>query len=190
MPPKAKFTREEIIQAALKIVSERGVDALTARELGKELNSSARPIFTLFASMDEVQTEVYTAALKRYENAVKNAKEDMPQFKRAGMQMALFGRNEPKLYQFLFMRENAGITRFDDILEKLGQTAQNCVEVLERDHNLEKAKAKKLFENVWIYTFGLGALCATGVCKFDEEEISQLLSVEFQAALAYVKKND
>ena len=42
MPPKPKFTREEIVDAALSIVSERGVDALTARELikGRVLESS------------------------------------------------------------------------------------------------------------------------------------------------------
>ena len=34
MPPKPKFTREEIIQAALTVVSQKGVDALTAREGG------------------------------------------------------------------------------------------------------------------------------------------------------------
>ena len=37
MPPKPMFTREEIVQAALDIVSERGIEALTARELGVRL---------------------------------------------------------------------------------------------------------------------------------------------------------
>lgn len=43
MPPKPKFTREEIIAAALEIVSEKGIEALTAKELGEKLGSSARP---------------------------------------------------------------------------------------------------------------------------------------------------
>ena len=34
MPPKPKFTREEIVQTALDIVSRKGVEALTAKELG------------------------------------------------------------------------------------------------------------------------------------------------------------
>ena len=34
MPPKLKFTRDEIVQAALTIVSEKGFEALTAKELG------------------------------------------------------------------------------------------------------------------------------------------------------------
>ncbi len=34
MPPKAKFTKEEIVGAALDIVRESGMDGLTARALG------------------------------------------------------------------------------------------------------------------------------------------------------------
>ena len=37
MPPKPKFSREEIVDAALDIVSREGVSALTARELGEKL---------------------------------------------------------------------------------------------------------------------------------------------------------
>ena len=31
MPPKPKFTKEEIVAAALELVSQRGMEALTAR---------------------------------------------------------------------------------------------------------------------------------------------------------------
>ena len=33
MPPKCRFTREEIIQAALDLTAEKGVGALTARSI-------------------------------------------------------------------------------------------------------------------------------------------------------------
>ena len=64
MPPKSKFTREEVIAAALELVSEKGMSALTSRDLGARLGSSARPIFTLFSSMEEVQEEVKKAAIR------------------------------------------------------------------------------------------------------------------------------
>lgn len=60
MPPKPMFTREEIVQAALDIVSERGIEALTARELGVKLGSSARPLFTVFKNMEELHEAVRT----------------------------------------------------------------------------------------------------------------------------------
>lgn len=44
MPPKPKFSREDIINAAFDIVQKSGTDAMTAREVGKYLGTSSTPI--------------------------------------------------------------------------------------------------------------------------------------------------
>ena len=62
MPPRAKFTKEQIVNAALDIIRENGTSELTARALGKRLGSSACPIFTVFDNMEEVLTETVKAA--------------------------------------------------------------------------------------------------------------------------------
>ena len=67
MPPKAKFNRNEIIDTALCITREQGIEAVTARELGKRLGSSARPIFTVFESMDEVKELVILKSKELWE---------------------------------------------------------------------------------------------------------------------------
>ena len=187
MPPKPKFTKEEIVAAALKLVSEKGIDALTARELGVRLGSSARPIFTVFDSMEDVQEEVRAAALKRFESYAEKAMHYTPVFKQVGMQMILFAMEEPKLYQLVYMSENAGATDFEGIVDRLGDVAQLCVDVIQRDYGLSENDARALFEHVWIYTFGIGALCATGMCRFSQEEIIQMLGQDFMAMLFYAK---
>ena len=73
MPPKPKHTREQIIAAALELVSEKGMETLTARELGARLGTSARPIFTAFKNMEEVQQEVIAAAAKRFQSYAQRA---------------------------------------------------------------------------------------------------------------------
>ena len=187
MPPKPKFTKEEIVAAALELVSEKGIEALTARELGVRLGSSARPIFTVFNSMEEVQEEVRAAALKRFESYAEKAMHYTPVFKQVGIQMMLFAMEEPKLYQLVYMSENAGATDFEGIVERLGDMAQLCVDVIQRDYGLSENDAKALFEHVWIYTFGIGALCATGMCRFSQDEIIQMLGQDFMAMLFYAK---
>ena len=187
MPPKPKFTKDEIIAAALELVSDKGMEALTARELGARLGSSARPIFTVFHSMDEVQEEVRAAALKRFESYAEKAMHYTPVFKQVGMQMILFAMEEPKLYQLVYMSENAGATNFEGIVQRLGDVAQLCVDVIRQDYGLSEDDAKSLFEHVWLYTFGIGALCATGMCRFSQEEIIQMLGQDFMAMLFYAK---
>lgn len=190
MPPKPKFTREEIVQTALDVVSRKGVEALTAKELGDALGSSARPIFTVFTSMKEVQDAVRAAAMRRFESFAEQKLPGMPLFKQVGMRMVLFGAREPKLYQLLFMQENRNAVSFDDVFGELGPAAETCIALIRETYSLSETEARLLFENVWIYTFGVGALCATRVCHFSEEKLGEMLSTEFQAMMLLVKTRD
>lgn len=188
MPPKPKFTREEIVQTALEIVSQKGVEALTAKELADALGSSARPIFTVFNSMKEVQDEVRAAAMHRFvESFAEQKLPGMPLFTQVGMQMALFGAREPKLYQLLFMQENRSAVSFDDVFGELGPTAGTCIGLIREEYDMSEAEARLLFENIWIFTFGVGALCATRMCHFSEAKLGEMLSTEFQAMMLLVR---
>ena len=150
MPPKPKFTREEIVAAALELVSEKGMSALTSRDLGARLGSSARPIFTVFKSMEEVQEAVRDAAMKRFESYAERAVHYTPVFKQVGMQMILFAKEEPMLYQLGFMTNNHNVQSFDDIYERLGDVAYQCLDVIQRDYGLTDREARIIFEHVWI----------------------------------------
>ena len=187
MPPKAKFTKEQITKAALGVVSEKGVQALTAKELGAALGTSTTPIFTVFNSMQEVQDAVMLAAMERFEEYAHKAAHLGPVFKQVGMQMILFAKEEPKLYQLIFMSSISEAQTFDDIYAHLGSVADECLDVLQKDYDLSKADAKTLFEHVWIHTFGIGALCATGMCDFSHEQIAEMLTQDFTAMMMLMK---
>lgn len=187
MPPKAKFTKEQITKAALGVVSEKGAQALTAKELGAALGTSTTPIFTVFNSMQEVQDAVMLAAMERFEEYAHKAAHIKPVFKQMGMQMILFAKEEPKLYQLIFMSSISEAQTFDDIYAHLGSLADECLNVLQKDYDLSKADAKTLFEHVWIHTFGIGALCATGMCDFSHEQIAQMLTQDFTAMMMLMK---
>ncbi len=188
MPPKPKYTRDEIVSAALGIVSRQGLDALTAKELGHALHTSATPIFTVFRSMQEVQEAVRAAALERFGAYAHRAGADMPLFKQVGMQMIRFAREEPQLYQLVFMSPDNGVASFDDIYARLGPVADECLNSLQKEHSLSAEEAKTLFEHSWIHTFGIGTLCATGMCSFTQEEISNMLTQDFTAMMMLLKK--
>lgn len=187
MPPKAKFTKEQITRAALGVVSEKGAQALTAKELGAALGTSTTPIFTVFNSMQEVQDAVMLAAMEQFEEYAHKAAHLEPVFKQVGMQMILFAKEEPKLYQLIFMSSISEAQTFDDIYAHLGSVADECLDVLQKDYDLSKDNAKTLFEHVWIHTFGIGALCATGMCDFSHEQIAEMLTQDFTAMMMLMK---
>lgn len=187
MPPKAKFTREEIIAAAMKIVRKKGVEAVTAREIGNVLGSSARPIFTVFESMDEVHEEVKKAAMAEFEKYAEKALNFTPIFKAFGVQFINFAKEEPKLFQLLYMQENESSVSLDEELKSLGSMLDVCIDSIQRDYDITLDEARILFEQVWIFTFGIGVLCAGKTCHFSDEKIFQLLGREFVSMLQLIK---
>lgn len=165
------------------------MQALTAKELGAALGTSTSPIFTVFDSMQQVQDAVKTAAMVRFESYAHKAEKDMPPFKQIGMQMILFAKKEPRLYQLLFMSPSCNVESFEDIFGRLGAVAEESLQVIQNDYGLTRDSAKNLFEHTWIHTFGIGALCATGMCNFSEKMISQMLTQDFTAMLTMLKSN-
>ena len=64
MPPKFKFTKEQIVESAFNIVRRKGWAGLTTRSLAEELGSSARPIYSFFKSMGELEEELVKKAVE------------------------------------------------------------------------------------------------------------------------------
>ena len=67
MAPKNKFTKEEMVAAALQVVRTKGIEGLTAKTMADALGTSTQPIFTAFGSMDIVRQEVCAAAVRVYD---------------------------------------------------------------------------------------------------------------------------
>ena len=187
MPPKPKFSKEEIIDAALDIVSRDGVAALTARELGEKLGCSSSPIFTVFKSMDEVMQAIRVEAMRRYDKYVSRARDYYPSFKAIGILMLRYAKEQPKLFQLLFMTENAQARRFDDVFDALGETAKLCIEFVTDDYGLTEEQARFLFQYVWTFTYGVSAMSATGMCDFSEDELISMLGNEFMSVMSFIK---
>ena len=90
MPPKAKFTREQITEAALAIIREENMEGLTSRALGNKLGSSVCPIFTVFENMEEVQRSALEAAKALYKEYIERGLSETPAFKGAKTVSASF----------------------------------------------------------------------------------------------------
>ena len=173
MPPKPKFTKEEIVEAAVEIVRREGEDALTARSLGKELNASARPIFTVFKNMEEVKAAVQ----KRVEEIFFSYRERMivegkyPKYKAIGLAYIRFASEEKNLFQLHFMRDRTTEIKsekdgYDDMVET---TIVDQTGLKEQDGYLFH------LEN-WIFVHGIASMMVTSYSEWDFELISRMMT--------------
>ena len=190
MPPKAKFSRDEIVEAALRIVRTEGFSHLTARALGARLGSSARPIFTVFQSMEEVQLAVMEAARGLYKEYILKGLSEKPAFKGAGMQYIRFAVEEPKLFQLLFMEEQKQIPDLSGVLPMIDENYEEILHSIQKEYGVSSPAAERLYRHLWIYTHGIAALCATGMCSFTAEEISVMVSEIFASLLKHWKAGE
>lgn len=190
MPPKAKFTKAEIIGAALNIVRTEGYEALTSRALGTYLGSSARPIFTVFKNMEEVQQAMIEAAKSLYKEYVNKGLTAEHPFKGVGTQYILFSVNEPKLFQLLFMAEQKQIPDLSGVLPLIDESYGDILLSIQKDYEISELSAKKLYQHLWIYTHGIASLCATKMCRFTGEEISSMITEVCTSILKKIQEEE
>ena len=55
MPPKAKISKEMILNTVLDITRESGFETVNARSIANKLQCSTRPIFTCYENMEELK---------------------------------------------------------------------------------------------------------------------------------------
>lgn len=188
MPPKAKFTKEEMIHAALDIVRDDGIGAITARELGRRLGSSACPVFTVFENMEEVNREIEKAARALYKVYVNEGLKQEQAFRGVGAAYIKFAMEEPKLFQLLFMVEKSQPKDIDQTLMMIDESYEEILESVRIPYGLTEEEGKRLYHHLWIYTHGIATLCATKVCIFTSEEIQEMMTDIFISIFKKIKK--
>ncbi len=187
MPPKAKFTKKQITDVALDLVRENGIDSLSARVLAKKLGTSVCPIFNVFKDINELTNELKSTAKNIYKEYIKKGLSQDLAFKGVGTQYIIFAIREPKLFQFLFMAEQEQKPAVANILPIIDESYKEILQSAQKGYNLTTAQAERLYRHLWIYTHGIAVLCATNMCVFSAEEISNLMTEAFKGILYEIK---
>lgn len=177
MPPKVKFSREEIIAAALDIVRKGGMNALTARSLAAALGSSAKPVFGLFENMQEVQDEVVHAANAQYQAFLytEMMRGAYAPYKASGMAYIAFARKEKELFKLLFMRD-----RTDETTDTEDESLDDIIALISRNTGLSEENARLFHLEMWIFVHGIATMIVTNYLDWEEEYVSRALTDAYE----------
>lgn len=196
MPPRPKFTKEQVLEAALRIVETEGESALTARRLGQELGSSPRPIFTLFEGMQDLKKQLHDGpAMQVFDSfcnsylsgeSAHDAEALNAPFKKLGYALVSFATEKPQLFSFLFISASSGSMTFED----WGMSAQvaPAVELLMDTYGFDEKTAAVLFRETWMHTYSLCVLRVTGAAEVTDEDVSLSLSRGFQGLMMLARE--
>ena len=172
MPPRPKFTREEITQAAYDIASEKGLEAVQAREVGKALGSTARPIFTVFTGMDELKEEVRALAQRRCREYLSGAFSFHPAFKEFGMRCIRYAVEKPHLYTMVFSDAGGPAA----IKEIFGTLTEQVIDSAVDAFSLSRDRAETLMDQMIVFSNGICAFSLHGGEQLSEADLAKTIS--------------
>lgn len=175
MPRKALYDKEAVVKAALDIIRDSGMGALTARSLAARLGCSVAPIFGIFSGMEEVQTAAIGKMKEIYSSYVAEGFKNQVPFKGVGTAYIRFAIEEPNFFRVLFMRDN-GDFNMDNVLAGVDENYEEIFNVIIQSYGLTYADSQRLYMHMWIYTHGIAVLCVTDTCAFTPDEIENMIT--------------
>ncbi len=175
MPPKIKITKEEIINCAVELV-RKGVP-VNARTIAGSLNCSTQPIFSNFASMDELHLSVLDSAVEICKDYMKKEVEkgEYPPYKANGMAYIRFAKEEKELFKLLYMREST-----NNFMPNEVEINDKMEEIVENNTGLSKEEVKLFHLEMWAVVHGIAAMFWSGYLDFEWDLVSRILTDSYQ----------
>lgn len=184
MPPRVRFDKQAIIQAALNVARRGGMEALNARAIAQEMGCSTQPLYRELRNMQELRGEVRAEAAALFSRRLYEWQAgQMPPYKTMGMAFLRFAHEEAALYRLLFLCDRSsdayqGQERgFADVNDAVYTAIMRA-----NGYTLEQARA--LHSQMFIFIQGLGGMIATRYIPYDEAFLSRALTDEYQALKA------
>lgn len=164
MVRKPVFTREEIVMAGLQIVRHDGMGQLSARRVAEELGSSTAPVYSNFRNMEELESEVKTAAVELLLGYAARRYSDDP-FLDMGLGVLDFARAESRLYAALFLDPPGACDPGPLVMDKLLAIMADIPGLAD----LDPVERMILLNKMAIFTHGL----AVEICQERTEQIQE-----------------
>jgi AcrR family transcriptional regulator len=172
MPPKTKFDKNTILDAALEVAKEKGFSGITARSVANRLNCSVAPIYVNFATVDDLVEAVVQQVFAISEELLAKQK-GQSMFEKIGKASLAFAQEYPVLFRELLIQPNPYMTSYETIENAM-------LEAMAEDEAMRGwtlKERKRLLLKLRVFQMGLSVMVANGHMPswLDNQEFDQLL---------------
>lgn len=180
MPPKAKITREMILDAAFEIVRNKGAENINARTVSQELGCSTQPVMYHFKTIGELKKAVYAKADKYHSEYITAICGENP-MKGIGLNYIRFAATEKNLFRFLFQSNEFSEKNISELIN--AAELQPIIAVLSREAAVNAEQAKVIFRPLFLIVHGYASMHANNQMTYDEQTILADLDLVFSGAV-------
>lgn len=172
MPAKKQITKEYILDAALAIVRESGMEGLNMRNLAGRCGCSTQPLYLSFSGVEEIKAELNKRILTIFNDFIREEIDSgrFPEYKAIGMGYIDFARQERELFKYLFMRDRTKVGCIGE------DSFDRDVMVIMKNYGLYEDAARRLHAEMWVFVHGIATMYATGYLDWDWETVSVMLT--------------
>ncbi len=180
MPPKNKYTPEQITECAVELTRKHGFEAVSARSVGACLGISSQPVYTAFGGMNGLKNAVVEKAQRCYEEFCEKEleKSSYPKYKCYGMAYVRFAMCEKELFKLLFMRDRKGESTDNELFSRI-------VDVIMLQTGLDEKQARLFHCETWASVHGIAVMIATGYQLWSVDDASAMIT-DIYRGLKYV----
>jgi AcrR family transcriptional regulator len=165
---KTVFDRKDVLEAAYAVLETDGLAAVTARAVAERLGASTAPVYSNFASMDELVAAVMRRAADEVLASCRLRRTD-DTFLDMGVGFVHFASDHPQLYRALYLDSTWGAQMDEVIFAALEQDlgAHPILGELPADH-----RAELLFQ-AGIYTMGIATSLVAGTWREPDLQLAE-----------------
>lgn len=187
MPPKAKITREMIINAAFVITRREGIDKVTARSISEQLSCSTQPVLYHFSTVEEIKKAVYEKADEYHSRFIMSREPDYGNpLLTIGMNYIRFAIEEKWLFHLLFQSNGFSGASMPDMITR--EELEPIMDVLRQELQVTADRAREIFGTLFIFAHGYASLFANNSIVYDETQLIKALTGVFEGAV--MRKGD
>lgn len=186
MPPKAKITREMIIDAGMEVVREYGIENVNARTVSKKLGCSTQPVMYHFKRIEDLKRAVYQKADGYHSALINDIQGENPMLS-IGLSYIRFAQTEKNLFRLLFQSNEFAGKSISGLIEE--EEIAPVMEVLSQAAGVGEAQARVIFKSLFLFVHGYASMFANNSLEYDEEVISMDLERVF-SGLVYTAKGE
>ncbi len=180
MPPKAKITKDMIVQAAVEVAKQSGHEKINARTVAEKLNCSTQPVMYHFSTIDAMKREAYARADHLHTEYLMTVSPEQDPILGIGLNYIRFAVEEPQLFRFLFQ---SGYAQENSLLEMID--SEELIPVLaamQEGAGLSMEKTRQVFLTVALFAHGYASIIANNGLEYDETLVAKHLEQAWNGA--------
>ena len=186
MPPRAKITKQMVIDAAFEAARAGGAENVNARTVSQRLGCSTQPVMYHFAKIEDMKKAAYDKANGFHTEYLLNIRPGEDVLLGIGLNYIRFAVAEPNLFRFLFQ---SGFAAENSILQMVdAQELKPVLSVMQAEMKLNEPQTKEIFLTLALFVHGYASILANNSMEFDQEAAAAHLERVYKGAVLALRE--